>query len=83
MYVNGFPRDDRKMYCISGNALSKDDLVHTAFNLSNIRVKCRYSSILLRAMITRIDDKKLPNPDSRPVETHDVSVWIMVHASFR
>ena len=36
-------------------------------------------------MITRIDDEKLPNPGSRPVETHDdsVTVWIMVHASFR
>ena len=34
-------------------------------------------------MITRIDDEKLPNPGSRPVETHDDSVWIMVHASFR
>ena len=54
-----------------------------AFNLSNIRVKCRYSSILLRVLITRIDDEKLPNPGSRPVETHDDSVWIMVHASFR
>ena len=54
-----------------------------AFNLSNIRVKCRYSSILLRAMITRIDDEKLPNLGSRPIETHDDSVWIMAHASFR
>ena len=54
-----------------------------AFNLSNIRVKCRYSSILLRAiiMITWIDDEKLPNPGSHPVETHDdivCGLWCML-----